>query len=43
MITEYHRPTMVYDPEKENKWGCGYWWDFSSPKDQDPLERELNM
>ena len=26
MITEHHRPTMVYDPEKENRWGCGYWW-----------------
>lgn len=24
MITEYHRPTMVYDPEKEHKWGCGH-------------------
>ncbi len=28
MITEHHRPTMVYDPEKENRWGCGYWWRF---------------
>lgn len=23
MITEHFRPTMVYVPEKENKWGCG--------------------
>ena len=28
MVTEHHRPTMVYDPEKENRWGCGYWWHF---------------
>lgn len=28
MTTEHHRPTMVYDPEKENKWGCGYWWNL---------------
>jgi site-specific DNA-adenine methylase len=28
MITEHHRPTMVFDPEKENRWGCGYWWRF---------------
>ena len=28
MVTEHHRPTMVYDPEKENRWGCGYWWKF---------------
>ena len=28
MVTEHHRPTMVYDPEKENRWGCGYWWRF---------------
>lgn len=28
MVKEHHRPTMVYDPEKENKWGCGYWWKF---------------
>ena len=20
MVTEHHRPTMVYDPEKENRW-----------------------
>ena len=23
MVTEHHNPTMVYDPEKENRWGCG--------------------
>ena len=28
MVTEHHRPTMVYDSEKENRWGCGYWWRF---------------
>ena len=26
MVTEHFRSTMVYDPEKENRWGCGYWW-----------------
>jgi hypothetical protein len=25
LVMENHRPTMVYDPEKENRWGCGYW------------------
>lgn len=25
LVTEYHRPTMVYDPNKRNRWGCGYW------------------
>ena len=28
LVTEHHRPTMVFDPEKENRWGCGYWWNF---------------
>ena len=28
MITEHHRPTTIDIPGKENKWGCGYWWDF---------------
>lgn len=32
LITEHHRPTMVYDLEKENRWDCGYWWDFKSSK-----------
>jgi hypothetical protein len=32
MITEHHKPTMVYDPEKENRWGCGYWWRFEKPE-----------
>ena len=26
MVTEHFRSTMVYDPQKENRWGCGYWW-----------------
>ena len=25
-VTEHFRSTMVYDPQKENRWGCGYWW-----------------
>ena len=25
-ITEHFRSTMVYDPQKENRWDCGYWW-----------------
>ena len=29
MVTEHHRPTMVNDPEKENKWDWGYWWKLS--------------
>ena len=28
LVTGHFRPTMVYDPEKENRWRCGYWWDF---------------
>ena len=28
MVTEHHRPTMVYDPKKENRWRCGYWMHF---------------
>ena len=27
-VTEHHRLTMTYDPEKENKWGCEYWIGF---------------
>ena len=27
-ITEHHRPTTIDIPDKENKWGCGYWWKF---------------
>ena len=27
-LIEHHRPTMVYDPEKDNGWDCGYWWKF---------------
>ena len=27
-VTEHHRPTMVYDHEKENRWGCEYWGNF---------------
>ena len=30
MVTEHHRPTMVFDPEKENRWGCGYWYNIHS-------------
>ena len=26
MVTEHFRSTMVCDQQKENKWGCGYWW-----------------
>ena len=29
LITEHHRPTIVDVPGKENKWGCGYWWNFT--------------
>ena len=29
MVTEHFRSTMVYDPEKENRWSCGYWWHFN--------------
>ena len=28
LVTGHHRPTMVYDSEKENRWACGYWWKF---------------
>ena len=28
LVTEHFRPTMVYDPAKENGWGSGYWWHF---------------
>ena len=25
LVTEHHRPTIIYDPEKGNRWGFGYW------------------
>ena len=28
LVTEHFRPTIVYDPEKEDKCGCGYWLGF---------------
>ena len=29
LITERHRPTIVNVPGKENKWECGYSWNFT--------------
>ena len=26
---EHYLLTMVYDPEKENDWGCEYWIGFN--------------
>jgi len=28
LVTEYHRPTMVYSEGGNNRWECGHWWGF---------------